>query len=290
MPELLRVGMKNSAAIADLVERLHNQGFYDGPLHNHSFTIKVEDAVIYFQQTHLGPSGLPLTVDGVVGPDTWWALRHPSGKHQRSYLRPHVPEGIAGERAAVLRVAIVEHEKNVREIPNGSNRSKEIDKYFPQWLQDKLQFSGTGPPWCCFSANWVFHSATGRWPCGKRTGSCATMVKWALQQGIYQPAHRYINRDAGSRILRPGDLFVILHPKNPDKPQTGHIGIVGAVNENQTRIGTYEGNCGNRYKAGLRDMHGITGIINPYVKSEDQVLNFDRTLPSLSLVAGNSTR
>ena len=289
MPSTLRVG-SSGPDVNKLQDILHRQGFLKATLVISRFTTGIEDAVIYFQQTHLGPDRLPLTVDGIVGPDTWWALQHPSGKWQRSYVQPHVPEGIVGERAKVLQVAITEHAKNVREIPNGSNRSPEIDKYFPQWLQDKLKPGEKGPAWCCFSVNWVFYEGTSRWPCDKRTGSCATMTKWAQELGIYQPAHRFMYRGAGSRILRPGDIFVILHPKKPGKPATGHTGLVGSVNSNQTMIGTYEGNCGNRFKAGVRSMEDITGIINPYVRADDSVLDFERELPEVASVARDGTR
>jgi hypothetical protein len=289
MSSTLRVG-SSGPDVNKLQDILYKQGFLKTPMISNRFTAGVKDAVIYFQQTHLGPDRLPLTVDGIVGPDTWWALQHPSGKWQRSYVQPHVPEGIVGERAKVLRVAIKEHQKNVREIPNGSNRSKEIDKYFPQWLQDKLKPGEKGPAWCCFSVHWVFHEGTGRWPCGKLTGSCATMTTWAQELGIYQPAYRFTHRDSDRLILRPGDIFVILYPAKPGKPATGHTGLVGAVNEDQTRIGTYEGNCGNRYKAGLRDMGDITGVINPYVKIEDQTCSFERELPEVASVARDGTR
>jgi hypothetical protein len=278
--------MRNLVAVDDLIDRLAEQGFYEGPAACHDFTAAVEDAVIYFQQTHLGSDGFPLVVDGIVGKETWWALKHPSGKSQRSYLQPKIPKGIVGERAKVLQVAIAEHAKNVRERPNGSNRSKEIDKYFPQWLQNKLMLGEKGPPWCCFSANWVFHEATGRWPCGRRTGSCATMARWAKEQDIWFPLDLILE---GHQIIRPGDFFVILHPRKPNKPATGHIGIVGSTNKQQSKFGTYEGNCGNRYKAGLRSIGEIAGIINPYDEFY-QPTDFARVLPKVDSVAASSTR
>jgi len=285
--QILQKGDTNLVKVEKLRDVLEAQGFYEySGGKPGTFDAALEDAVIYFQQTHLGPDRKPLDVDGVVGDDTWWALRHPSGKAQKSHLQPKIPRGIHGERAMVLQVAIEEHQKNVREIPNGSNRSKEIDKYLPQWWLDKHGPKTKGPAWCCFSANWVFHAATERWPCVKRTGSCATMARWAKEQDIWIPVEDLLSH---KRILRPGDLFVILHPKKPNKPATGHIGLVGSVNKGQTRFGTYEGNCGNRYKAGLRVTGEIAGVINPY-KEWDQPTEFSRVLPKVSPVGRQSTR
>lgn len=290
MPRTLRVGEYNPDVLK-LQDILTAQGHFKSTAPVSRYTVGLQDAVFYFQQTHLGPDGMPLVVDGIVGPDTWWALTHPHGKFQRSYLRPGIPEGIIGERAKVLAVALSEHAKNVREIPNGSNRSKEIDKYFPPWLQKKLVGTkAKGHPWCCFSMTWIFHEGTGRWPTNRRTGHCATMVKQAKELGIYHPACRYTPSDAGSRILRPGDIFVILHPKQPGKPQTGHTGLVGSVNKQQTLVGTLEGNCGNRFKAGRRNVGDLTGIINPYFLAEDCVTDFDHSLPGGEDVARASTR
>ena len=42
------------------------------------FDENTEAAVKQFQRTHCGPDGRPLKVDGIVGTDTWWALRNES--------------------------------------------------------------------------------------------------------------------------------------------------------------------------------------------------------------------
>jgi hypothetical protein len=67
---------------------LQSQGYFAGAVLGH-FQEKTRQAVIYFQQTHLGPDGRELEVDGVVGANTWWALYHPSGAAQKS----NIPRG-----------------------------------------------------------------------------------------------------------------------------------------------------------------------------------------------------
>lgn len=245
-----------------------------------------EDAVIYFQQTHLGPKGKPLAVDGIVGPDTIWALKHPSGKAQKSNLEPKVPRGIWGEREEVLYAALCEHEKGVKERPNGSNRSKEIDKYLPGWWLDKNGSGVKGPAWCSFCVHWVFKEATGRYPCGSRTGSCSQLMKKA--EGLLA---WYYSLDGGysNRFIRPGDIFIISHPKKPGKPKTGHTGFVLRVNKAQTVINTVEGNCGNRVKVGRRNVQDLAGFINPY-RSDCQPTEFSHTLLKAPSVAGAGTR
>ena len=41
------------------------------------FDARVKTAVMGFQSQNLDERGLPLKVDGIVGPVTWWALTHP---------------------------------------------------------------------------------------------------------------------------------------------------------------------------------------------------------------------
>ena len=282
MPEVLKRGMRNLVAIDSLIDVLESQGFYKNRRYDHVFSAAVEDAVIYFQQTHLGPDERPLVPDGVVGPNTWWALRHPSGKAQKSDLIPTIPDGITGAREKVLKVAIAEHQKNVREIPNGSNRGPEVDKYFPKWWLDSHGPKEKGLAWCCYSAHWVYHEALGVYPVGQLTGSCALLARKAQEAGIW-----YL---AGQQLIRPGDLFLILHPKKPGQPQTGHVGYVLCTDADDTlEFGTLEGNCGNRYKCGMRDVPDISGFINPY-DLHNQPISFGHSVPYGRKVAVEDTR
>ncbi|KAA3630595.1 MAG: peptidoglycan-binding protein, partial [Proteobacteria bacterium] len=56
---------------AALLERGHLDRAQD------AFDLTVRRAVEEFQARHVDERGVPLVVDGIVGPLTWWALAHP---------------------------------------------------------------------------------------------------------------------------------------------------------------------------------------------------------------------
>jgi hypothetical protein len=283
---ILKKGSKGPGVV-DVMDRLEAQGF-DVEITNYyfqKFNTKLEDAVIYFQQTHLGRDGKPLIVDGVVGPATMWALKHPTGKSQTSNLNPLIPRGIEGDRLKVLKVAVAEHAKGVKERPNGSNRSKEIDKYFPAWWMNKHKAArhlAKGLPWCMYFVSWVFKEALGKYPTGRIEGGCSRFAQKAKEREAWWVEDPL--------CVWPGDIFMILHPKKPGKPQTGHTGIVLRSNQNVTKINTIEGNCGNRVKCGLREVSDITGFIDPFEGGKNQEGCFVRTLVKTKPVASDGTR
>lgn len=286
--QILKRGDTNLVKVERVRDILEAQGFYEPSGKPGTFNAALEDAVIYFQQTHLGQDGKPLLSDGMVGPATWWALRHPTGRAQRSGLNPFIPGKLGHDRTDVLLKALTEHGKNVRERPNGSNRSKEIDKYLPKWWLDKHGPEDKGPAWCCFFVHWCFHEALGMWPCLSRTGSCSQLMKMAQDQDDWYTAEQILYGNCG-KLIRPGDIFIIAHPKKPGKPATGHTGFVLRVNEDQTKVNTLEGNCGNRVKCGVRDVKDLTGFINPY-SPDHQPDNFRRSLLDMPSMAGATTR
>lgn len=248
------------------------------------FTTKVEDAVIYFQQTHLGPDGKPLIDTGVVDEATWWALKNPAGAAQKSGLVPSIPKGIDGMRYSVLQHALAEHSKGVVEKPNGSNRSKDIDTYLPDWLRNKLAAGEKGPAWCCFFVNaMVTRAFGGSRPWGPYIGSCAKLYEVAEDACEIQAT-------LGELPTRctPGDIFVMLHPKTPFKPQTGHVGFVLRVSKNGSIINTVEGNCGNRVKVGTRSTSTMQGFINLY--GDGGRSGFSRQLLATAGVGNDDTR
>lgn len=305
MPQILPTLQLNSPPSQEqdlLIQILYQQGYlFDRTLpptkdERWKFNSRVEDAVIYFQQTHLGPDGKSLPDTGIVDEATWWALKHPSGAGQKSNLVPSVPEGIGGFRSIVLMEALAEHAKGVHEKPNGSNRSKEIDTYFPDWFLKKLKPGEKGPAWCCFFVNAVVTKAFGgRRPWGPYIGSCAKLWEtvnnrdWdEVGRGALPTPTLLATLGQPLGPIIPGDIFVMLHPKNPGKPQTGHVGFVLRVSKNNTMINTVEGNCGNRVKVGLRDTKTIYGFINPY--GRETVVGFSRSLLATAAVGADDTR
>lgn len=208
----------------------------------------VKSDLAYFQQTHLGPDGKPLPVTGDFGTelpaDLAWALKHPTGKAQKSNLEPKIPRGLHDDRRNLLEWALAEHAKGVKERPNGSNRSKDIDKYFPKWLRNKLKKGEKGPAWCAFFVNAAHTAVLGHRPWGGYIGSCKALLKAAQKSDKC-----LVTTD--SALAAPGDIFLIIHGA------TGHTGLVLRKNKQCTKINTVEGNCGNRVKVGLRETKDI---------------------------------
>jgi len=220
--------------------RLSKQGVHDGSL---------TSRLAYFQTTHLGPNGKPLEVTGQLDESTSWALNKPTGKAQKSNLEPKIPRGLPDDRKAILELAIGEHARGVKERPNGSNRSKEIDKYFPEYLRAKLLENEDGPAWCAFFVNWDITTVFGERPWGGYIGSCKRLVEAAQRSDKCSVF-------SDPQLAAPGDIFVILHGS------TGHTGLVLRKNKESTKINTVEGNCGNRVKVGLRETKDITWYIS----------------------------
>lgn len=273
MAPLLFLGSVD-AALGVLVERLRAQGFWSVAPPSR-FDTQLEAAVKHFQESHLGPDGVFLQVDGVVGERTWWALDNPSGAAQRSAILPSIPAGLGPKRTRILQVALDEHARGVAEDPDGSNRGPLLDKYLPEWARTGAR----GPAWCCYFYSWVVKEALSVYPLGVPEGSCAKARVRAVRRGLWTP--KTVRRD---RPL-PGDAFVFDHGGGH-----GHIGFVLRVSADGSQINTVEGNAGNRVKVGLRDLSeaALVGFIDN-VPTESST-TFERGLSSLPRLAGETTR
>jgi hypothetical protein len=278
----LPVAVLRSGDTGDLVKVvqtvLRSQGYFSGAIGG-NFLEKTRAAVVYFQQTHLGPEGDPLPVTGEVAMDTWWALYHPSGAGQQSHL-PSAPSTLLTPlRTAVLDLASGEHRAGICEIPDGSNWGGGVSKY--------LQAAGSaGNPWCCFFWSWCVHAATGAHPFGRPMGHVLTTWRRAQAKGWA--------RDKAGYAPIPGDAFVMLYRnKKGSLSGTGHIGFVLRTDrvQNARAFNTVEGNCGNRVKVGRREMSQGTliGFINQY-PAEEQPTSWEAGLVAASDVAGSGTR
>lgn len=253
---------------------MQSQGFYTGRIDGY-FGSRTTSGTRYFQMTHLGPDGTPLDVDGVVGPDTWWAGQNPSGAAQKSLIKPKTPTGISAVRRKVLALAQREHELGTREDPDGSNWGDGVTKFL----------EGVGPnPWCCFFVWWVWKEANGEYLWGKRHGHVQTAWRVAKANGVAYTKDKY--------TPIPGDFFVLLYKNSHGNfTGTGHIGFVLSVSPDGTSFNTIEGNTANRVKVGLRKISesSLVGFINPY-GDEDDDHSFEKVLLTAENVVDQNTR
>jgi len=243
------------------VKRVQNillsQGHFKG-VPGGTFGPTTHQAVIYFQQTHQGPDGKMLVVDGEVGPATWWALENPSGPAQKSNIdvaKISVKSGLTPMRQKVVDLALKEHRAGVREIPDGSNSGDGVDKYL----------KGFGPAyWCMLFVSWVRREAGFPLLAKDQHAHCLTVWNLAKAAGYAFPKERY--------KPIPGDIFIMLYrdPRSRHLTGSGHTGIVTAVDENSWSFNSAEGNAGNRVKQTLRQVkqHDLVGFINDYPKHE----------------------
>lgn len=259
-----------------IVQRiLHQQGFFKGAPGGNYLTL-TQQAVTYFQQTHLGPDGTFLPVDGKVDVATWWALRHPVGRPQRSFLPGKVPGGLTQLRNQQLEIAIAEHAAGVKEDPDGSN-----------WGDGVIKYNGLeGQPWCCYFWSWASHQCHGRYTLGAKYGRVLSAWERAKELNM---AH-----DKGSYLPVPGDAFVMLYRDNKGLLKgTGHIGLVlrvDAPGDQARAINTVEGNSGNRVKVGHRklDKADIVGFINSF-PGDEQPVAWERGLVKAESTATGGT-
>lgn len=263
------VQLKRPTPNKDVVRLQHllsSHGYFSDQIPSHGiFDDITHTNVELFQLQHIGPNGQPLLVDGVVGKSTWWSLENPSGTAQRNHFKTTTPTGLTVKRQQILQVIQEEYRKPVFEVPDGSNRSVDIDQY---WGNTGV----IGQPWCCAFVSWVLHNVLGKYPInGKHHLGVQTMWREA----------RRLNLETTQP--KPGDIFIQI--KSGGK---GHTGFVIGVSPDNTIIYTAEGNCGNRLKIGKRNINTIQHFIDGL--QDQQTLDFERGNLTVEDVAVDTTR
>lgn len=252
-PKYLQFG-DSGPTVKWLQTRLKEQGAFRGSIGGNFGSI-TRNALLYFQSTHLGEDGRPLDVDGLFGPKTLWALLHPSGDEQRSFIDPLIPTGLSASRAKFLRTLAADHRSGqFYEDPDGSNRGPRISAF------------SRGTYWCCFYQSDAWKRTFGSYPNGTDHGHCLTFWREAKRLG------QAIEKDKGDPL--PGDFGVILYRNaSGNLTGTGHIFALGCVSEGFDRFNTFGGNEGNRLKHGLRNRSepSIVGWIDLHGDDRDKV-------------------
>jgi hypothetical protein len=183
-------------------------------------------------------------VTATTDPETWWALRNPSGDPQRSNLDPRIPRGVSAQRRALLQLCVREHRTGVREIPDGANYGDGVSKY----LDAVGKSPAIGPAfWCMYTVSFLHNESTGEWPLGARYGGVHSFYKAAQKAGLA------FDKNSG-RLPLPGDVFIMLYGSSKSPQRSGHTGFVGSLSKSGKSFNTWAGNEGNRFKYGVRNM------------------------------------
>lgn len=186
--------LMSGADVAALQEHLKELGYKPGPLDG-QYGPASAAAVTRFQVAH------GLTADGIVGPQTWTALKGPSPLP--------APPPTAGSPGLLALAEAAKH-IGVKESPPGSN-----DQPFGVW------FGLNGVPWCNIFVSFCFATAAGYTICDGATGAGVTPRGCA-----YVPSTEAWLRSRGMWIGRstpqPGDIAIY----NWDGGEPDHIGIV----------------------------------------------------------------
>lgn len=258
--------MEADPDVIKLQELLFSNGYLKDDIPQEGIFEKItHENVKLFQIQHVDKNGVQLESDGIVGEKTWWALKNPNGEAQKNHFDPIIPKGLTKKRQQILELIYEEHAKDVHEIPNGSNRSPEIDTYWG--------ITGViGAPWCCAFVSWVLKEVLDLYPIeGKHHLGVQKMWKAAKRNGmeISEP--------------KPGDIFIQIGSGG-----TGHTGFVVGVSSDGQSIYTGEGNCGNRLKIGCRKISSVNYFIDCI--GDGQTQDFNKGNLDVKSVASNKTR
>ena len=262
---IISTGDSDARTIRLIQHRLNQVGC--GPVDEDGvFGQQTKEAVELYQIRSADHFGLPLKVDGEVGPLTWYSL----------FAMPEIPATLLSSftppttplvatvssplLAATLKVAA--GEIGVMEDPLGSNRGPRVDDY--------LRSVGVNPatgsyPWCAAFVYFCFQQAAKSLgmnnPAIKTDGVLDHWNKAGLANIKRLDTEACI---ANPSLVSPGMIFVIIHPGGT----AGHMGLVREIAGNL--LTTIEGNTndnGSREGIGvfLRNQRTIASINRGFI-------------------------
>jgi len=246
---IISTGDTDAETIRLIQHRLNQVGC--GPVvEDGIFGRQTKAAVEFYQIRSADHFGLPLQVDGAVGPLSWYslfAMPEIPATLLSSFTPPTTPTVATGSSpllAATLRFAA--GEVGVMEDPLGSNRGPRVDQYLRSAEIDPTTGSF---PWCAAFVYFCFQQAANLLgvnnPVIKTDGvldhwnkaGSANIKRLDTQACIANPS-----------LVSPGMIFVIIHPSGT----TGHTGLVKEIAG--TLLTTIEGNTNNN---GSREGIGV---------------------------------
>lgn len=257
LKRVLKYGM--SGEDVKLVQTiLQKEGYFKGtPLGN--FKKLTQDALLYFQNTHIDADGQFLEPDGKVGAKTWWALHNANGAAQRNFIptdegKQAVASSPDTPRNKFLAKLYAMHAQGIREIPDGSNYGDGVTP-----IVNACGFS-YGIFWCLAAQSYAFKESIGEKPLGAMHVGCATFWNEAVKVG---KAHR-----KGSYKPIPGDIAIYNYGRGLTSKGllsgSGHAAGVARVARDGSQFNALEGNIGNRFKHSIRNVSESTliGFVN----------------------------
>ena len=222
---ILKTGSGDKKSIRTLQNRLNEVGC--GPIEETGvFSKATKNSVMLFQARFSDVDGLPLKVDGEVGPLTWAALFGARSVPSTSAVAPSVLVGAAID-FAVTQIGVLEN-------PLGSNRGPEVDIYL---RAVNLNPASDSFPWCVAFTHFCYKvAAESSGVENPHTRTAGVLDHWA-KAARNASARRVPKSEAVTNpaLVRPGSLFII-----DTGGGTGHSGLVLA-NANG-RLTTIEGN------------------------------------------------
>ncbi len=230
---LIKKGEKNQEIVRAIQAKLNDRGFgileIDG-----DFGVSTESAIRLFQSQTRDTHGIPLVVDGKLGPISWAAL------FVTSEVAPQPEPQSLPLFSKVLEIAA--SQIGVLEDPPGSNRGAKVEQY--------LASAGCSPgdPWCASFVYWCFNEASKSLNIKNpliRTGGC--LDHWNRTKGKKISRLTATNN---SSLIKPGFIFIMDHGSGK-----GHTGLVKSVGEGY--IQTIEGNTnieGSREGLGVAEL------------------------------------
>jgi hypothetical protein len=233
------VGSSDSASILAIQKRLNQLGC--GPVPESGvFEASTFAAVEIFQARSVDIHGLPLSVDGKVGPMTWAAL---FGGAPATIVRAATPLQVE-----VLRVAA--EEIGVLENPLGSNSGPRVDQYL---ASVGLNARDGSFPWCAAFIYFCFRDGAGNLgvtnPASKTAGA-VDVWNLAGARGIDRVSMAEASDTPA--LVQPGMVFVLSTGGGH-----GHVGLVEKIDG--VVLTTIEGNTnesGGREGIGVFRHHG----------------------------------
>lgn len=194
-----------------------------------------ESAVKLFQSRSVDRYGVPLGMDGRIGPLTWEALFG-----EQSVV--HITEHEQNEPLVAAALAVADTQVGVTEEPPYKDSGEKILEY-----QSSVG-NGSGTPWCAAFVYWCFEQAAQELKLANpvvKTGLCLQHWREANERGIPCITAEQAREDPS--LLMPGQVFIMDFGEG-----RGHTGFVMSVEGGL--IETIEGNTNS---AGSRDGHGV---------------------------------